>query len=316
MGEEKNLYVLEDAIVYGEERIVPPFQVERLLEVFGEARIETIKYEKYNSENTYYYWDDLGLEGIISGILSGKEKYISCIRVHIWKHPEMSIRGKFNGRLFIKKKEYRDCKWKSDRALCQKYKIGCFELNTCMIEDINEIEDKDRKLAERLSANVEINYIAPRKLVKYKLKNIDEPELVFSDFNFKLAVIQKLMYEKELLLPKFDVDEFAEEYEKREIDTIEEGDEPIREVVNWFKKLQIPVSLADEIDEIHMDGGDEIYHQIIPYWDGEDDYFDIKKISREDILQFKNLRKMSLMAKNIKKIKKDLEGFDIVIESL
>ncbi len=312
MDEEKNLYVLEDAIVYGEEKIVPPFQVERLLEVFGDARIETLKFEKYNSEDTHYYWDDLGLEGMISN----KEKYISCIRVHIWKHPDMSIQGKFNGRLFIKKKDYRDCKWKFDGSFFQAYKVGCFQLNTFMIENINEIADKDKEFAKRLSANVEINYIPPRKLVKYKLKNIDEPELVFSDFNFKLAVIQKLMYEKELLLPKFDVDEFAKEYDKREIDTVDEGDEPIREVVNWFKKLQIPVSLADEVDEIHMDGGDEIYHQIIPYWDGEDDYFDIKKISREDISQFKNLKEMTLMAKNIKKIKKDLEGFDVVIESL
>lgn len=314
MNEEKNLYVLEDAIVYGEEKIIPPFQVEKLLEIFGEARIGTLKFEQYNFEDTHYYWDDLGLEGI----QSNKAKYIGCIRVHIWKHPDMSIRGSFHGKLFIKKKEYTDCKWKFDSASLMQasYKVGCFELHTFMIEHINDIEEKYRKSAERLSANVEIDYNPPRKLVKYKLKKIEEPELVFSDFNFKLAVIQKLMYEKELLLPKFDVDEFAEEYDKREIDTIDEGDEPIREVVNWFKKLQIPVSLADEIDEIHMDGGDEIYHQIIPYWDGEDDYFDIKKITKDDILQFKNLKKMSLMAKNIKKIKKDLEGLDIVIESL
>lgn len=312
MNEEKNLYVLEDAIVYGEEKIVPPFQAEKLLEIFGEARIENVKYEKYNSEETRYYWDELGLEGMVSG----KEKYISCIRVHIWQHPQMGIQGHFNGQLFIKKKEYKDCKWKFDGSVFQTYKVGCFELHTFIIENINQIADKNKVFAERLSSNVEIYYKAPRKLVKYKLKNIDEPELVFSDFNFKLAVIQKLMYEKELLLPKFDVEEFAEEYDKREIDTIDEGDEPIREVVNWFKKYQIPASLADEIDEIHMDGGDEIYHQIIPYWDGEDDYFDIKKISKEDIMQLKSLRKMSLMAKNIKKIKKDLEDFDIVIESI
>ncbi len=312
MDEEKNLYVLEDAIVYGEEKIIPPFQVENFTKIFGTPRKEILTYPDINYETTNYYWDKLGIEGIVSE----KEKNISCIRVWVEQNDMSNIEQHFRGKLYIKGKEYKDHKWKFDGSLFQDCKIGVFELHTFLYKNINKIEEDKRERAKFCSARVEINYIPPRKLVKYKLKNIDEPELVFSDFNFKLAVIQKLMYEKELLLPKFDVDEFAKEYDKREIDTIDEGDEPIREVVNWFKKLQIPVSLADEVDEIHMDGGDEIYHQIIPYWDGEDDYFDIKKISREDISQFKNLKEMTLMAKNIKKIKKDLEGFDVVIESL
>ena len=44
-----------------------------------------------------------------------------------------------------------------------------------------------------------------------------------------------------------------------------------------------------------MDGGNEIYSQIIPFWDGEDDYFDIKNVSEEEIRQFKNLKKMEVM---------------------
>ena len=44
-----------------------------------------------------------------------------------------------------------------------------------------------------------------------------------------------------------------------------------------------------------MDGGNEIYSQIIPFWDGEDDYFDIRNVSEEEIRQFKNLKKMEVM---------------------
>ena len=152
---------------------------------------------------------------------------------------------------------------------------------------------------------------------KYKLKHIEEPILKFDNFNFKLCIIQELMYNKNVLLPKFDAYDFAEEYDKRKIDIEEEGYEPIKEIVDWFKKIEIPISLAAHIEEIIMDGGNEIYTQIIPFWDGEDDYFDIKEITEDEIKQFPNLKKITLLpSENNKGIIKKLESYGIKADEL
>ena len=65
--------------------------------------------------------------------------------------------------------------------------------------------------------------------------------------------------------------------------------------MEWFENLQIPESFADEITELVVDGGNEIYSQIIHFWDAEDDYFDIKNVSEEEIRQFKNLKRLEVM---------------------
>ncbi len=135
----------------------------------------------------------------------------------------------------------------------------------------------------------------PENLVKsYKIKKCKEEVLEFSDINFKLAVVQKLMYDKELLEPKFDIFRFAELYTGKEIDT--ESDTIIKPALNWFKKLPIPKRLASEIETIHSDGGDDVYMNIIPQWDGEDDVFYIKSVTPEEIKQFPNLKSVRIFA--------------------
>ena len=59
----------------------------------------------------------------------------------------------------------------------------------------------------------------------------------FVDFNFKLAVIQVLMYEQTMLTSPFDVYEFAKNHSLREINIDEEGYEIIPEVKEYFEKL-------------------------------------------------------------------------------
>ena len=66
--------------------------------------------------------------------------------------------------------------------------------------------------------------------------------------------------------------------------------EVIPEVKKWFMDLPIPASLAALVTELYFDGGNEIYAQLIPFWDGEDDVFDIESLTEEDILQFPNLK--------------------------
>ena len=185
------------------------------------------------------------------------------------------------------------------------------------MKDIDEVAENEKKFALEMSRIVEIEYIKPKKkTTKYKQKKVEGDVLTFKNFNFKLAVLQVLMYEKGLIEPKFDIYEFAEEYSHREIDVEEDGYEPIKEAVNWFKKLEIPASLADEVDKIVMDGGDDIYMQIYPFWDGEDDYFDLKKVTAEEVAQFKNLKEITIMSENYAKAAKIFEELGIKTQPL
>ena len=156
----------------------------------------------------------------------------------------------------------------------------------------------DDLMPEEKVIDVSYAWKKPKRVIAdnpYELKPIDEPALSFDNFNFKLCIIQVLMYEKKLLKPEFDIYEFAKCYPPREINIDEEGYDPIKPAVNYFKKLEIPVSLATEIEEIIMDGGNDIYTQICPFWDGEDDCFDLKKVSDEELSQFANLKRVKLM---------------------
>jgi hypothetical protein len=46
------------------------------------------------------------------------------------------------------------------------------------------------------------------------------------------------------------------------------------------------------VEEINQDGGDLIYHQLYPFWDGEDDQFTIT--STADLALLPNLRRITL----------------------
>lgn len=114
----------------------------------------------------------------------------------------------------------------------------------------------------------------------------------FTDVNAKLAVLEVLMYEKGLLGPTFDVHRFCAEHEPP-IDP--EGSEwgAIPEVLAHFAALPIPTDLLGDVDEIYMDGGNRIYLQVAPGWDGEDDLFDLRSV--DDLALLPNLRSVTLM---------------------
>jgi hypothetical protein len=115
---------------------------------------------------------------------------------------------------------------------------------------------------------------------------------MFHDINFKLCAIQALMYEKKLLTPKFDVYKFVKSHKDGDIDINEEGYDVIPEVLEYFRKLEIPTELLTTITEIYQDGGNDIYMQISPFWDGEDDRFNITQTN--DLSLFPNLTKMTI----------------------
>ena len=132
---------------------------------------------------------------------------------------------------------------------------------------------------------------------KYIIKDTNEELIEFSDFGFKLCIVQELMYKKKLLEPKFDVFEFVEWYDKRKINLETEGYEPIPEITQYFKDLQISKRFASEITEIYQDGGNDIYMQLLRFGEGWEKYWDIE--NTKDLQQFPNLKKIVLCyAKN------------------
>lgn len=154
-------------------------------------------------------------------------------------------------------------------------------------------------------------------LKDYSIKKSKEDILEFDNLNFKLAVMEVLMYEKELLKPIFDIYEFCDYYSsKKVIDPDEEGYSPIKEALNWFKRYPIKKELAKEVTEIYMDGGNEIYMNIAPMWSGEDNVFDINKISDKELSEFINLKKITLMSGDFDKLKKQLNEKAIEAELL
>ena len=69
-----------------------------------------------------------------------------------------------------------------------------------------------------------------------------------------------------------------------------------------FTCAPVPQKLANELTEITMDGGNEIYGNIAPLWDGEDGRFDLDEISPDELKCFPNLRKIKLMSSKPEKI--------------
>ncbi|GLZ40561.1 hypothetical protein [Actinokineospora sp. NBRC 105648] len=110
----------------------------------------------------------------------------------------------------------------------------------------------------------------------------------FADGNFKLAIVQELMYNQDLL-PRFDLREYAAEqgftYDVASA-------EAVPEALAYFEALEVPVELAEKITEIEMDGGNEIYLEIAPGWDGEDGLFDVDEFA--DLRHFSHLKSMTL----------------------
>ena len=138
--------------------------------------------------------------------------------------------------------------------------------------------------------------------------------LHFDTLNFKLAIIQVLMYDLHLLKPEFDIYDFADHYEGEKIDM--DSDIIIEPAMNFFKEMEIPKNFAPYVEMLYMDGGNDVYMNIIPQWDGEDDSFDLNEITLEELQQFPNLKKANLMSSDFDKVKEVFEAANIAVEPL
>lgn len=308
----KRISIKKDHIDFFGQKLYPPFHLEDVKNVLGDGRTVLPHDEVIRS---FYVWDELGIQAWMNDETTEVTAFGICIAKHERNLPATS----YDGTVYIGNKDYREVKWKFDFEFAQEKKLGCFEIATLLPSELSKVDKEFMNLALYMSSMIEVDYTpieSKKKDKKYVLNATNEPTLKFTHFNFKLAVIQLLMYKKELLKPKFDIYEFADEYAKRKIDVEDEGYGPIKEALNWFKKLEIPERLADEVDDLIMDGGNDIYHQIIPYWDGEDNFFDITVLDEAEIMQFKNLHHITLLSENPDKAIETLEKCNVKADIL
>ncbi|WP_299189369.1 hypothetical protein [uncultured Aquimarina sp.] len=227
------------------------------------------------------HWKDLGIS--TNPHKNGQTNHLS---LHIDYNP-MEVKSKaeqkpfFKGKIIVDDTELN--KKQFNNITKRKYEIKHFtytgKKSPCLISiSYNKIFDKD--------------FVKPKLTKdKYTIKKLQEEQLEFTDFGFKLCIIQELMYNKELLKPKFELYEFIEWYNIRKINIEKEGYEPIPEVTQYFKDLPIPKKYAFEITEINQNDGD-IYLQLLRFGEGWEDYWDIE--STEDVKQFPKLKKATL----------------------
>lgn len=170
-------------------------------------------------------------------------------------------------------------------------------------------------ITETITDTLSISYFPEikRERESYKLKTTDGEVLHFDNINFKLAIIQVLMYDLEVLKPIFNIFEFAEEASELNIDT--ESMEIIQPALEYMMNLPIPKKYAEQVQEIYMDGGNEIYLNLILQWDGEDDGFDLNEVSLKELQQFPNLKQATIISSNFEQVKKtfDKQGVQVKV---
>ena len=170
-------------------------------------------------------------------------------------------------------------------------------------------------ITETITDTLSISYFPEikRERESYKLKTTDGEVLHFDNINFKLAIIQVLMYDLEVLKPIFNIFDFAEEASELNIDT--ESMEIIQPALEYMMNLPIPKKYAEQVQEIYMDGGNEIYMNLIPQWDGEDDSFDLNEMSLKELQQFPNLKQATIISSNFEHVKEtfDMQGVQVKV---
>jgi len=128
------------------------------------------------------------------------------------------------------------------------------------------------------------------KLIQEAKDSKDKPK------TYNLLVIEELMYNQEVLKPKFDVRVFSKEYIKREIDVEDDGYAIIPEVKKYFKNLDIPKELLVKVTTLYQDsgygGGSEFIYELFPFWDPGcgDEVFKVSDKMLDDLALLPNLK--------------------------
>lgn len=143
----------------------------------------------------------------------------------------------------------------------------------------------------------------------------NKPEVVFKDLNFKLFVIEELMYRQELIQPKFSLKKLANEHVKRQISIEDDGYTVIPEALKYFKNLNISLDLLSKVETLIIDngllGGTKIYNEIWPFFDPGcgDELLPVKSKVIEDLKLLPNLKKV-VGFEGLMPIKKVIKAFE------
>jgi hypothetical protein len=121
----------------------------------------------------------------------------------------------------------------------------------------------------------------------------------FKDFGLKLLVIEEVMYKRDWLTPRFDIRQFAEEWDAREISVDDDGYSIIPEAKRYFQNLAISDELLARVETLHqssgMDGGSGFIDQLWPFFDPGcgDEPVPVTAKAIEDLALLPNLRTIS-----------------------
>ncbi|WP_211092858.1 DUF6892 domain-containing protein [Chitinophaga polysaccharea] len=295
------IVVENNKLVINGKEMTTLLSVTGLQQLLGDARHTRTKH------NHVYTWDEWGMVAY-----SKNDKEVDQIELAFQPEPglKFSPAAGFTGEFVIEQIDYRDF----------------YRQHKNELEKVADYDDSGSLLSGGFKIWFDVNNDAlslvsistftppPPKVYsdKYRFRRIDGKKIEFKDFNFKLAVIQVLMYEKKILQPVFDLYDFIQNYEQRVIDIEKEGYHFIAEVTAYFEALEIDEKYANEVTEISQDAGNEIYRNMRWFWDGEDDTFNIKNF--EDVRYFNNLRKMSLFyTDNLELIKAQLTEKNVIV---
>ncbi|MCX4846460.1 hypothetical protein [Streptomyces sp. NBC_00893] len=117
----------------------------------------------------------------------------------------------------------------------------------------------------------------------------------FRDFNFKLLVIEQLMYRDKTLTPAFSIDECLRAKGITDPQLYAFDNDLAYTVLDearaHFEALEISEELLATVDTLDIDGGHQVYCECSPVWDGEDELFDVQSLDDLDLLP--NLRRIT-----------------------
>lgn len=259
----------DNGILINGKEIKFPINHEALSEIIGQPTRAF-----YDNNDWRRIWDDLGVYA--SGIDINSLMFVVKPEDWFQYNPEHS----FDGEFIVNGKPIQD------------HTDGVLKVKHYQASQLRHMgEEENAIFAYGLGKNYDYQE-RPSEAPKVEAIALTGTPIVFADLNFKLAVIQELMYEQNILTPQFDVYDFARKYKDRAIDIRKEGSAPIPEALEYFKNLDVDKAFAEKIISLGQDGGNDIYMEIAPFWDGEDDAFTIK--SAKDAASFPNLKEVTL----------------------
>jgi len=298
-----------------EDTLLESVTVSALTDVLGAPRVVEPPVNEHNvrTANTVYFWDAAGVSAYSRDqeTLSSFVILLDADEKPEWRQrqPHHAFAGQvtLNGRAplrAVSKKHLR-----SGRFM-QEAQIGDWHVLLMLRARVRD-HYQNRSIHERIEAEssgeiaayllahespvweVSVSYEPVRKSTgKWKHEPFSGETLSFDSLAFRYAVIHELMYVQQALLPKFDVFDFAADQGPRSFDPGENSGKIIPAVKSWFQKLPVPAELARRVESLYLDGGNEIYLQLAPQWDGEDDRYRIRSISDEELAQLPRLKKV------------------------